>query len=61
MNMTLSNREAEILQRALERRSAEMLDALVHTSDHEAHRVLKETYEELDALCRRVQAILLAG
>jgi hypothetical protein len=38
-----------------------MLDELVHTSDHEAHEELKGTYEKLEALCRRVQAMLPAG
>jgi hypothetical protein len=61
MDLKLSNREVEVLGRALARRSAEMLEELVHTSDREAHEGLKGMYEELEALCRRVQAMLPAG
>jgi phage host-nuclease inhibitor protein Gam len=60
MDLKLSSREVDVLGRALARRSAEMLDELVHTSDRKAHAELKGMYEELDALCRRVQAIPLA-
>jgi phage host-nuclease inhibitor protein Gam len=61
MDLKLSDREIHVLGRALARRSAEMLDELVHTSDHEAHEELKRMYEEVDALCRRVQAIVPAA
>jgi hypothetical protein len=59
MDLKLSSREVDVLGRALARRSAEMLehDELVHTSDRKAHEELKRMYEELDALCRRVQAL----
>ncbi len=61
MDLKLSEREVGVLARALARRSAQMMDELVHTSDHDAHEELKGMYEELDTLCRRVQAMLPAA
>jgi hypothetical protein len=61
IDLTLSEREIHVIGVALQRRSAEMLDELVHTSGREAHEELKRMYEELDALSRRVRAILPAG
>jgi hypothetical protein len=61
IDLSLSSREFHILELALKRRSADMLDELVHTSNPEAHEDLKGMYEDLDALCRRVLAMHPAG
>jgi len=58
LDLRLSDGEGRILERALARRAAEMMNELVHTTDRTAHAELKDSYEELDALRKRVAALL---
>ncbi len=58
MDLKLNETEGRSLERALARRCAEMMAELVHTTDRTAHAELKTSYEELEALHRRVKALL---
>jgi polyhydroxyalkanoate synthesis regulator phasin len=60
MNLNLSEKEARCLESALARRVNEMMNELVHTTDRAAHAELKASYEEIDALHRRVKETVAA-
>jgi hypothetical protein len=55
--LELTTKEREDLELTLARRSAEMLNELVHTTDRKAHAELKASYEKLEILQRRVSAL----
>jgi hypothetical protein len=58
IDLRLSEKETLCLQSALARRATEMMNELVHTTDRTAHGELKTSYEELEALHRRVTEAL---
>jgi len=58
IDLKLSDKEARCLESALARRATEMMNELVHTTDRTAHAELKASYEDIDALYRRVTDVL---
>jgi polyhydroxyalkanoate synthesis regulator phasin len=60
MILRLTEAEARSLEGALSRRVSDMMRELVRTEDHLAHAQLKESYEELERLQRRVAELASA-
>ncbi len=60
VDLKLNDREFRTLERTLARRSQEMLNELVHTTDKSAHAELKASFEELEALYSRVKGLAAA-
>lgn len=61
MTLELSSEELRELKRALDLYLGEMHDELVHTDDRNYRATLRETYERLERINRRLQAATQAG
>ena len=58
IELKLTETEAQKLDGALERRVADMMKELVHTTDRAAHAELRASYEELENLQKRLRSLI---
>lgn len=61
MTLELSSDELRELKKALDLYLGEMHDELIHTDDRKYRAGLRETYERLDRISRRLQAAEQGG
>ena len=54
MELKLTNGEARELRSALDRRLQELMNEIAHTEDREFRAALRDTYERLERLQRRL-------